>query len=216
MKLSCVFCKDGLGTTADHIPPKSFFSTPCPSNLITVPCCEECRLRDQKHDEFVRNLFISFHDTENHPRVTSQLAARRDRSCDMQASKAKTLLDLVVPVQVSGPAGDVLGTAAAFNLDDPRVGGFIERVRRGVLYDSFDLTYFPASCDWAINPPLPESLLTQAPLHCKQKTISDVFYYLAIEIKCNSKIIYYKFMLAFLSESNTISNRHNFLLMINA
>jgi hypothetical protein len=192
MKRSCVFCQDGLGTTADHIPPKGFFSKPWPSNLITVPCCEECRLRDQKHDEFLRNLFVSFRETENHPSVASQLAARRDRSFDKDSSKAKTLLKIVVPVQVSGPAGNVLGTDTAFNVDDPRVSSFIERVSRGVLYDSFGLTYFRASCDWDVNPQIPERLLTHAPPPCKQKTISNIFWYLAAP--CNGHGVFKIFL----------------------
>ena len=38
----CVHCNAVPGCTADHVPPRSFFARPRPSNLLTVPACAKC------------------------------------------------------------------------------------------------------------------------------------------------------------------------------
>ena len=42
MKKSCIYCGNTEDLTKDHIPPKTLFPKPRPSNLITVPCCKNC------------------------------------------------------------------------------------------------------------------------------------------------------------------------------
>lgn len=44
MTARCYLCPVEVDPTRhrDHIPPKTFFPQPRPSNLVTVPCCERC------------------------------------------------------------------------------------------------------------------------------------------------------------------------------
>lgn len=47
----CCYCGNNVATTKDHIPPKSIFTKPRPSDLITVPCCFECNNKVSSIDE---------------------------------------------------------------------------------------------------------------------------------------------------------------------
>ena len=57
-KRLCVYCHSPKDLTRDHIPPKSFFPAPRPSDLITVPCCSECNGESTENDEYLRNYLI--------------------------------------------------------------------------------------------------------------------------------------------------------------
>jgi hypothetical protein len=175
MKPGCVFCTQGSGDTDDHVPPRCFFPTPPPANLITVPCGEACRLKDQKDDQFIRNLFISFVETEGHPAVATYLAPRRDKSFYEHKSMVPKLTEIIVAAEVRGPSGDLIGTAPAFNLDDPRVHRFIERVARAALHAAFGQTYFVAKFDWLLKPPISDDFLALAHESCCHRHIGNIF-----------------------------------------
>jgi hypothetical protein len=66
MSSQCIYCGINEANERDHIPPKSFFPEPRPSNLITVPSCSKCNRDYGKIDEIVRNLLTSFDTTEVH------------------------------------------------------------------------------------------------------------------------------------------------------
>src|SRR4051812_40316879 len=80
----CYLCQKRPATTKDHVPPKSLFPKPRPSNLMTLPCCFPCNNRFSKHEEYFR-LFASScinrsaqgHNIWNEKVVPSTLSARR-------------------------------------------------------------------------------------------------------------------------------------------
>jgi hypothetical protein len=53
----CCYCGINEATTKDHVPPKSIFNKPRPSDLITVPCCFQCNnaasISDEKFKAFL-------------------------------------------------------------------------------------------------------------------------------------------------------------------
>lgn len=55
--MNCYLCGQEGDLTVDHVPPKGFFPSPKPSNLITVPCCKACNLSYSKDDEATRAWF---------------------------------------------------------------------------------------------------------------------------------------------------------------
>jgi hypothetical protein len=173
----CIFCPTGAGTTADHIPPKSFFAQPRPGNLVTVPCCEPCRVRDQRHDETVRNLFASLNVTEGHPDVMREIAGNRNRAMQKQAHKAERLLALTKSVKFVTPAGIYVGNAPAFDLNIPEVDAFLERVCRGVLYDSLQRGYFEATFRWKRLPSKARNMIRFNTIGLPHKVVGTVFTY---------------------------------------
>ena len=133
----CIYCPMGLGTTRDHIPPRCFFGV-MPNPAITVPCCDECRLKDQRDDEFVRNLLTSTRFTERHQSVRGKLESKKLRSYERNPEKILKLNDIVRFT----PLG------RAFDFNNPIVDRFLERVSRAVLYDAYQQTYFAARAEW--------------------------------------------------------------------
>jgi hypothetical protein len=65
----CAFCGKADPESRDHLPPKSFFPSPRPGNLITVPCCEECRQGQSKDDQTVRILLSLHFQAGRHPAI---------------------------------------------------------------------------------------------------------------------------------------------------
>lgn len=173
--LRCVYCGDGAGVTSDHIPPTCFFSVR-PKNPITIPCCETCRVKDQKTDEFVRNLFSSTRGTESHQSVKGPLKEAQKRSYSYRPGKLVDLARITIPT----PAGP------AFDFNDVRVDRFLERTGRAVLYDAFKQPFFAASVLWKPLPP-ETKLIFSAPLSTdlRGKNIQDVFSYVTAELDEN-------------------------------
>ena len=78
----CIYCGKNEANERDHIPPKSFFPEPRPSNLITVPSCSVCNRGYGKIDEIVRNQLTSIDTTEIHKAVVEKLGEKRNRSLE--------------------------------------------------------------------------------------------------------------------------------------
>jgi hypothetical protein len=55
----CYICRRRVAETRDHIPPKSLFPKPRPSDLITAPCCFLCNNRNSRSDEYFRLMMAS-------------------------------------------------------------------------------------------------------------------------------------------------------------
>lgn len=179
MKHRCTFCPTGEGVTVDHTPPRSFFPSPPPPNLITVPCCEACRLQDQKTDRLIRNLFTSFIETESHPAVADHLADRRNKSFHDDRSMVPNLVGMMKMAPVRDAAGNVITHAPAFDLADPRVQRFVERVARGTLFAAYEQTFFAAKFEWLLKPGIPEAMLDLAPSEMARRKVGDIFQFLA-------------------------------------
>lgn len=47
----CVICGVKKATTKDHVPPKSIFAKPRPSDLVTIPACHSCNVSGSVADE---------------------------------------------------------------------------------------------------------------------------------------------------------------------
>lgn len=151
MKKVCIYCGQNPGTTRDHIPPRCFFETPCPNiNLITVPCCETCRLAGEANDAKARNLIISTAPAEPHRVVQSQLADARNRAID-DCGQLPVLLDHMVQAAISTSSGLNLGAAPAFNLDSPVMDSFLHRMARGLLHSVKNIGFVPSKIQWQTN-----------------------------------------------------------------
>ncbi|MEQ1859381.1 MAG: hypothetical protein ABMA13_05550 [Chthoniobacteraceae bacterium] len=108
--------------------------------------------------------------------MSSQIAARRDRSFDNKISKAEKLVRMMRLVKVGMGEGVV---AHAFDLNTPMVDHFLERVCRGVLYDAHRIPFFPASFAWQLMPPHEAGEhFNKAPVELARKEIDNVFAYI--------------------------------------
>jgi hypothetical protein len=71
----CVLCGINPATSREHVPPESFFESPYPLNLITVPSCSHCNQGSHLDDDY----FLAFLVSRDHPGTPSILESVRDR-----------------------------------------------------------------------------------------------------------------------------------------
>jgi hypothetical protein len=113
------------------------FLSPMPNDIqmITVPCCQECRTGHQGDDAIARNFLISSAAAESRQVSDDQIEKRRNRSLERDRTMLKQMTDAVTLADVSLGGKVSLGIAAAFNLDQPPMSKFFERVARALLHE---------------------------------------------------------------------------------
>lgn len=147
---SCIYCGKKAASTKDHVPPKSFFPKPRPTNLITVPSCEKCNRNYGKDDERVRNIITSIDTTEVHPAIQQQIAKKRERSYSRTEgwSNVQHLLASIRIADCYSVSGAYLGKAPAFDLDQEIIDRFIERMMRALLFYENGIEYTELQIKW--------------------------------------------------------------------
>jgi len=133
--IKCVYCLSNKDLTKDHIPPKSLFAKPRPSNLISVPSCEKCRAKTPNDDEYFKNSLIMRDVVKNHPDVKTLLNSTI-RSYK-KIGKWKYMLDLLKrtgSIERKSKAGLFLGSRLGVEVDLNRIYNVVNRVIRGLYY----------------------------------------------------------------------------------
>lgn len=143
-----------MATTKDHVPPKSFFPSPRPSNLITVPCCDVCNSKYGKGDERARNLLTSLETTETHPGIQNQIARKRNRSFLRHEGRSdfQHILRSIKLVDRYSPGDIYLGKYAAFDLNQGLMDRFMERMTRALIYQDNSIGYVDFEIEWRMAP----------------------------------------------------------------
>ena len=142
--------------------------------MITVPCCEPCRRRDETNDALVRNLLVSTCEAEPHQTVQDQLASARNRSFDLP-SQFKAVLRHVIQTDVYSPGGIYLRSAPAFNLDSPIMDSFFHRVVRGFLHEERRCGFVPCAIIWRRK--RDPVICADFARKCGSRAIGDIFSY---------------------------------------
>ena len=132
----CVYCHSPQDLTRDHIPPRSFFPQPRPTNLITVPCCRECHSKFTENDEYFRNYLIFS------PQCSGHDAAKRLQESGMRSLQDPNAGEFSNPLfnarnhyfqrNWTSPLSPVYG--APVSLDDERIGDVVERIVVGLFW----------------------------------------------------------------------------------
>ena len=101
----CIYCGKGADTR-DHIPPKSFFAVPRPSDLITVPSCTACNHRFQLDDDYAQTVLVLRDDVSGHPAV-KRLLRKLMRSWERPEGKGlpRSIVATTREVPIHTPAG---------------------------------------------------------------------------------------------------------------
>lgn len=134
----CVYCgKIGL-ITDDHIPPKSLFAKPRPSNLIKVPSCKECHGENKQvsqDDEYFRLMLTLREDTADHPDVEKILPiVFRSLTRPDKVGFTRSLLNNARYVNARTPSGLYLGKKAVYDVDLARLDNVAKRIAKGLFY----------------------------------------------------------------------------------
>ena len=158
---------------------------PGDAQLITVPCCEACRRRDQSNDELVRNVLVSLEDIESVDYVAKHVVPRRDRALARSQSQVLKVAGLMQTKTVKDMHGKIVREDPAFDLDNPHVTQFLERIGRALLFKEFNRSYFEAAFDWRLNPPIPAEVYQHAVATYPKRRILDVIAYVVSPMASN-------------------------------
>ena len=181
----CVFCGTAKAGTKDHVPPKAIFPEKLPGNIkmVTAPACNTCHNISMKDDMTIRNLLISSTEAEGHPAVIHGLADKSERSLLRSQTDYHNLLQLIKLIDIETPAGIYLGTRWAFDLDNPTMNRFVERLSHALLWYEFRQIYFEGVFDWRMNCELPNEVYAGIKRSGKLRKVHDVFAYGIVPLK---------------------------------
>jgi len=128
----CYLCGSSGVLTREHVPPKSLFPRPRPSNLSTVPCCNKCNNSASKDDEYFRFACSSLINANPHGRRSWQ----RLVASTLKHRRIEKLIDRVrggmKPVRLVTSAGAVPAAQLAFEADV--INRVLVRITKGFLY----------------------------------------------------------------------------------
>ncbi len=134
---TCTYCGERPGTTRDHVPPKSLFAKPRPQ-LVTVPCCEDCRKGQSLDDEyFVRMISMKENTADNPSSRAARDSAVRALTKPSKVRFANALLRSTRDIPFYSPAGIYLGERMSYDVDLGRLCNVIERTTRGLYLHEF-------------------------------------------------------------------------------
>lgn len=143
-KKLCVYCHSPKDLTRDHIPPKSFFPAPRPSDLITVLCCSKCHEKYTENDEYLRNYLIFSSQCRGHWAARqlheSGLRSLEDPNAGEFSSPYLNITNQYRPNSLVSTIASGYGATVA--QDDERIEDVIERIVVGLFWIENDI-YLP-------------------------------------------------------------------------
>ena len=133
----CTYCGAPEGTTRDHVPPRGLFAKPRP-DLVTVPCCEQCRKSQSLDDEYFLRMISMKSGIADSPSATmardSALRALRKPS---KRGFAREFLRSTKDLAAYSPAGIYLGQTTSYDVGLNRLCNVIERTTYGLYFHEF-------------------------------------------------------------------------------
>lgn len=129
----CVFCGKRPATTRDHIPPKSVFAKPLPSDLITVPACGRCNGGASGVDERFRVL-LSLQVGVETPETRNLWREQALRTVHHNGRLRRWIKSGMKTAEVRTPSGIILGECTVSEWDIESHDRTIERIARGLYF----------------------------------------------------------------------------------
>jgi len=131
----CVYCGRVGAMTRDHIPPQNLFPSPRPTNLITVPSCQECNKGFDLDDEYFRLAVTTGIDKEAFQRESNlSVEAIKKLKEPSKINFARRMLASFSKKPVYTPSGLYLGQAGVLEIAPARVVSTVRRIIRGLFF----------------------------------------------------------------------------------
>lgn len=135
----CAYCGDTGARTVDHVPPKCLFPKPRPDDLITVPCCEECREGTSKDDEYFWTMLVLRARLAQHPDVQSLLPkVIRSLKKPQKEGFVRSILEGTGLIDLETEGGLYLGKAPTYEVDFGRMTRVVKRTIKGLYWHETD------------------------------------------------------------------------------
>jgi hypothetical protein len=140
----CIYCGNNAGMTADHVPPKSFFPQPRPSNLITVPACHKCNSGAGKDEDYFLATFMFSKAGVTHAgkllwKQRLNRMFRKNLGLRRKIAKGLSYESLVTPT------GIYLGRRMGLQFDEARFEPVVQKIVRGLYYFEYGEVLPPAT-----------------------------------------------------------------------
>ena len=130
-----MYCGHVGAITRDHIPPQNLFPSPRPSDLITVPSCQNCNKGFELDDEYFRLAIATGIDGLRFPKVLDlSIQAINKLQQPSKFKFAKSMLASFRKKPVYTPGGLYLGHRGALEIDRARIVDTVRRVIRGLFF----------------------------------------------------------------------------------
>jgi hypothetical protein len=137
MKKLCCYCGVNIATTKDHIPPKSIFNKPRPSDLITVPSCNNCNNAASRIDEKFKaylGMQVARYDEGGERLFKEGVISTVKKNTKLK----KTIFQSMKPVHTVTEAGVITGSAVAVQWENEVHDTTIERIIKGLFYHHYE------------------------------------------------------------------------------
>jgi len=148
---TCIFCLSENASSRDHIPPTSLWGGKKDSEMITVPCCENCRLLQQGDDEYLRTLLSISVGSDRLPSgqraIEKTLREFARRSSRVGASQSY-LNASIKPFYTN--TGSNLGKIPQAKIDSLRFNRIAWRMHRGLIFHHYGQLIPEKSVDFEI------------------------------------------------------------------
>lgn len=128
----CVHCTTVPAETRDHVPPKSFFPIPRPSNLITVPSCLECNQGAGKDEDYflATFMFSNAGTTDSGRGIWNRLRRTYEKNVGLRRRIAGALRRK----EFYTTGGIYLGQGMTIDYDEKRFDAVVTKIVRGLYF----------------------------------------------------------------------------------
>jgi hypothetical protein len=148
----CTYCGEIRPLSKGHVPPRNLFPKPYPTNLITVPSCDECNSGSSKDDEYFRLMISVRGDIDSHSeipliqeKIISSMSKRK------QIGFGKLFLASSRLIARTKPDGLYIGVSPVVIVKTSRMMSVASRIVKGLFYherkvrlpSSYKATAFP-------------------------------------------------------------------------
>ncbi|MGB3366128.1 MAG: HNH endonuclease [Acidaminobacteraceae bacterium] len=131
----CVYCGSKDNLTKEHIPPKSIFSKPRPSNLITVPACKSCNNGLSEMDEYFR-FFLTIEYMSGSTTYANENSDKVMRGLNRpeKSTFVKQLSNIMVPCIIKNPLTGVVEESSYFCPDSELMNSRVRDIVKGLFF----------------------------------------------------------------------------------
>lgn len=155
----CIYCNDNKATTSDHVPPKSIFATPKPSNLITVPSCQDCNHKFHLDDQYFLNIALSHRTGSNKPADKIRQKVIRGIKRSKAKKYSRNFKKSIKELDIKTDSGIYIGTRPAIFIEVNRINNVLKRCVKGIFYKETGLIL---STDYQVKIISDEKLFSQS------------------------------------------------------
>jgi len=150
----CIYCGQKGILSRDHVPPKTLFADPRPSNLISVPSCTTCNAGASLDDEYFRLVHTLRIDIFTHPDAfRNWKSVKRSLYNPQKENFKQVFLNTLQKINIYTKEGIFISETGIYEVDIQRIKRVVERTVKGLFYhemktrlsDNYEVTVFSSS-----------------------------------------------------------------------